>query len=81
MASSSKKPKLSNKRLTNYDREWEKEFPISCVANNVNAFYCIPCKKTVSCGHMGKADVIRHFDPKNEESTFHNVFLANLASL
>ena len=27
-----------------YDLLWEKEFPITNVAHNKNAFYCIPCK-------------------------------------
>ena len=29
-------------------------------ANNKCAFYCVPCKKDVSCGHQGKADVEPH---------------------
>ena len=53
MASVSKK----TKRLVSYDPAWEKKFPISCVANNKNSFYCIPCKKAVSCGHVGKVMV------------------------
>ena len=40
--------------------QWEKEFPISSVPSNKNSFYCIPCRKTVSCGHMSKADVQRY---------------------
>ena len=67
MASAPKKAK----RQVTYDPSWAKEFPIMNVADNKHAFYCIPCKKSISCGHMGKADVVRHCDPKNQDS-FHN---------
>lgn len=45
---------------TAYNPEWAKEFPISGVNGNKHAFYCIPCKKTVQCEHMGVGDVKQH---------------------
>ena len=32
-------------------------FPIRRVNDNPHAFYCIPCKKSVSCANMGINDV------------------------
>ena len=45
---------------TLYSPEWEKQFPVCRANDNRYAFYCIPCKKNVSCSHMGKADVKQH---------------------
>ena len=28
---------------------------------NPHAFYCVPCKKNVSCKHQGLADVKAHY--------------------
>ena len=39
---------------------WTKSFPIGRVNDNPHAFYCIPCKKSVSCAHMGINDVKEH---------------------
>ena len=36
---------------------WTKSFPIGRVNDNPHVFYCIPCKKSVSCAHMGISDV------------------------
>ena len=58
------------KRVCSYDSAWEKEYPILPSNNNRQAFYCIPCKKAVSCAHMGKGDVQRHCDPTSK--SIHN---------
>jgi hypothetical protein len=63
MSSPVKKQKTTaNKKFykSEYKVEWAREFPISAANNNKYAFYCVPCKKNVSCGHQGKADVERH---------------------
>ena len=36
---------------------WTKRFPIGRVNDNPHAFYCVPCKKSVSGTHMGMNDV------------------------
>ena len=73
MASSSKKAK----RLVSYDHSWEKDFPITSVARNKHSFYCIPCRKSLSCGHMGKADVIRQCDPTADSIHNKNIKASN----
>ena len=49
-----------------------KSFPIGRVNDNPHAFYCIPCKKSVSCAHMGINDVKEHckgtIHKQNEEA-------------
>ena len=40
------------KRLTACDSSWEKDFPIGPASQNKHAFYCHPCQKVISCGHM-----------------------------
>ena len=37
-----------------------KSFPIGRVNDNPHAFYCIPCKKSVSCAYMEINDVKEH---------------------
>ena len=37
-----------------------KEFSVSPANGNEYAFYCIPCKKNVSCSHQGFSDAKRH---------------------
>ena len=43
-----------------YKREWENAYPI--VEANVNkyAFYCIACKRNITCHHMALGDVKQH---------------------
>ena len=40
-----------------YKREWENAYPV--VEANVNkyAFYCIACKRNITCHHMALGDV------------------------
>ena len=45
---------------TVYNSDWEKQYPVGPANDTKYAFYCIPCKKNVSCSHMGKADVKQH---------------------
>ena len=51
---------------------WTKIFPIGRVNENPHAFYCIPCKKSVSCAYMGINDVKEHckgtIHKQNEEA-------------
>ena len=58
------------KRLTVYDSSWEEDFPIGPASQKKHAFYCHPCQKVISCEHMGRGDVARHGDSK--EDTVHN---------
>ena len=37
-----------------------REFPVSKAKVNECKFYCIPCKKNVSCSHQGFSNVQRH---------------------
>ena len=53
-----KRPGASD-RVCSFKPSWKKNFPITSAADS-SAFYCIPCKKTVSCSHQGEADVKRH---------------------
>ena len=51
---------------------WTKSFPIGRVNDNQHAFYCIPCKKSISGAHMGINDVKEHckgtIHKQNEEA-------------
>ena len=40
--------------------EWLKEYPIMLADGNSHAFYCVPCKRKVSCKHQWLADVKAH---------------------
>ena len=56
----------------NFADSWTKIFPIDRVNANPHAFYCIPCKNSVSCAHMGINDVKEHckgtIHEQNEEA-------------
>ena len=49
-----------------YQVEWATLYPIGRATGNSFAFYCIPCKKNVSCSHMGLADVKQHCKGKTQ---------------
>ena len=53
-----KKAKFSCK----FNPKWKEKYncEVREVPNNVYAFYCVVCEKSVSCEHMGEADVSRH---------------------
>ena len=58
----------SNKRkcLTAYDSSWKKDFPIGPTSQNKHGFYCHPCQKVISLGHMGRGHGANHYDPKGD---------------
>ena len=42
---------------------WQQKWPfVVPVKENLYVFQCTVCKKTVSCGHQGESDIIRHID-------------------
>ena len=59
-----------------YNSDWGKEFPISPANGNRYAFYCIPCKKNVSCAHIGKGDVKHHCETAMHKKMEHAVRLS-----
>lgn len=62
MASEAKRKKLggAHSYKCSFKEEWMDQYPISRSDGNPHAFYCIPCKKNVSCSHQGLADVTKH---------------------
>ena len=60
MASSAKKMKSAATYKYKFKEEWSKQYPISRSDSNPYAFYCIPCKRSVSCSHQGFSDVTKH---------------------
>ena len=60
--------KKSNKGAELYDshykEEWAESYPVGPVNRSTAAFYCIPCKKSVSCMHQGLGDVKQHCSGK-----------------
>ena len=36
---------------SHYKEEWAESYPVGPVNGNTGAFYCISCKKSVSCTH------------------------------
>ena len=43
-----------------YKREWENTYSNVEANGNKNAFYCILCKRNITCHHMGLGDVKQH---------------------
>ena len=60
-----------------YSADWEKSYPIGKVNGYKHAFYCFPCKKSVSCAHQGLRDVKDHclglIHKRNEAAVENNV--------
>ena len=52
------KPKQVYK--SSFKAEWMNDYPITRANGNKHAFYCVPCKKTISCCHQGLAGVQRN---------------------
>ena len=50
-----------------YKEEWADSYPLGPVNGNKGAFYCIPCKKGVSCTHQGLGDVKQHCAGKRHQ--------------
>ena len=48
-AKKKKKKQVTQKVM--YAEEWEEIFPVGKGNDNLHAFYCIPCKKSVSCAN------------------------------
>ena len=47
-----------------YKVEWSKKYPVTKSNGNPFAFYCVPCKKNVSCAHQGLSDLTAHCSGK-----------------
>ncbi|KII71556.1 hypothetical protein RF11_00797 [Thelohanellus kitauei] len=43
-----------------FKKEWEKLYPIKEVKSDIYAFYCLICKKTLSCADYGQKSVKGH---------------------
>ena len=43
-----------------FKSEWTKCYPVRAVRNDQYSFFCVPCNKTISCGHQGLKDVKDH---------------------
>ena len=50
-----------------YKEEWADSYPVGPVNGSKGAFYCIPCKKSLSCTHQGLGDVKQHCDGKSHQ--------------
>ena len=56
----SNKKKTYIQKLNIQKIDWAKSSPIRKVNGNPYAFYCMTCKKSVSCFHMGISEVKEH---------------------
>ena len=43
-----------------FKSEWTKCYPVQAVRIDQYSFFCVPCNKTISCGHQGLKDVKDH---------------------
>ena len=50
-----------------YKEEWSSLYPVGPANGNEYAFYCIPCKKNISCSHQGLGDVKQHIQGKGHQ--------------
>ena len=48
--------------------EWSKKYPVTKSNGNPYAFYCVPCRKSVSCTHQGLSDLTAHCSGKIHKS-------------
>ena len=68
-----------------YKIEWSKKYPVTKSNGNPYAFYCVPCKKSISCAHQGLSDLTVHYNGKIHKSfkraikTTRNLCSLNLA--
>ena len=51
-----------------YKVEGSKKYPITKSNGNPYAFYCVPCKKSVSCVHQGLSNLTAHCGGKIHKS-------------
>ena len=63
---SSSKKKGGSLRDCHFKSEWKTKYPINGCTVTI-AFYCIPCKKQVSCVHQGEKDVTRHCSSQGQK--------------
>ena len=47
---------------TKFQLSWMKKWPFILPASKSYSFHCKVCSKTMSCGHQGERDFIRHSD-------------------
>ena len=53
---------------TKYNKSWQEKWPFAAaVKENPCAFHCTVCKKNVSCGHQGEADIVRHSETQQHQ--------------
>ena len=68
MASSPKKQRLSQRKLSSYasscNKEWEQKYSISA-GRTAKELRCNVCLRNVSCSPQGEEDVKRHWDGAN----------------
>ena len=62
---SAKKPK----RLSKYKIEWEREFEVGKVQDNLHKFHCNTCNTNISCAHGGRNDIEKHFKSESHINT------------
>ena len=67
MASTGEPVVKKRKYKVKFNDSWCESYPISKVNDNPHAFYCIPCKRSLSCGHMGISDVKDHCQGANHK--------------
>ena len=71
-----------------YNREWGNTYPITEANGNKYAFYCIPCKRNITCHYMCLGDPKQHYRTQHHkimEKSFKNThkedsFFTNIAS-
>ena len=56
-----------------YKEEWTESYPLGPVNGNTRVFYCIPCKKSVSCMHQGLDNVKQHCLGKSHMKNTHAI--------
>lgn len=80
-APSPKRKRLSGAATygSKFKKDWAAEFP--CVQEGredpMYSFYCLVCKKDVSCRHQGIADVRRHVGSRSHTSMVTSVSTSN----
>jgi len=74
---SSKRRKLAYcgaaKYPSKFKSEWTTSYPIKPVRNDQHSFFCVPCNKTIGCGHQGLKDVKDHCATDTHKRLFRTV--------
>ena len=50
---------MAKRRQCRFQLAWKQDYPVTSCPD-INAFYCIPCRKNVSCAHQSKGELERH---------------------